>query len=177
MEMINRAMDAVTMETKMDSPEGAAAFISHARACGLYINQVHIDLAHKHGVDTTGVLVSRPIPTMDDTTGVDAQQAMFERMTMMRHDAAFREFVHDVTLDHVASQIAERRNQAGIKLMQVDRIRQCGSVSHIALRRDDAGRAMLSGEDEAHVAAKLLVALARFTAPAVKAARAEHTVH
>jgi hypothetical protein len=48
--------------TPVDSAEGIALLIGWARAFGAVLNEYHERIAAKHGVNTEGVIFSRPIP-------------------------------------------------------------------------------------------------------------------
>jgi hypothetical protein len=47
-----------------DSPEGIKIIMDFARHGGFVLYEAHERLAKKHGVDTSGVTFSRPIPIL-----------------------------------------------------------------------------------------------------------------
>lgn len=46
----------------LDSPEGMRILVQWARGNNIVLSEWHEKLAQKHGIDTTGVRISRQIP-------------------------------------------------------------------------------------------------------------------
>ena len=55
-------MNDPVLNLPVDSPEGIAVLMHWARVGRWVLNEVHADIARKHGVSTDGVIIARQIP-------------------------------------------------------------------------------------------------------------------